>query len=203
MSVLPGEGSHLILYGPAAVSARTRTHQAYLARPDMAGAFPVAVLLGPVTAGVKELCRQLARRGFAAIAFQGGESRGDVSDVMGWISAPGTPWANPDRVAVIIAGQTEVDAGAFGRAVAFVLLDAPLEIEPAGRPVLGLYGAEGAPAAIARGAHGDVPASEWAFYAGAAEGFWNLASDDYQPGPAADALDRIVVFLGASLGVAA
>lgn len=203
MSVLPGEGSHLILYGPAAVAVRTRTHQAYLARPDMAGAFPVAVLLGPVTAGVKELCRQLARRGFAAIAFQGGESTGDVSDVMGWISAPGTPWADPDRIAVIMAGPAEVDAGALGGAMSFVLLDAPTEIEAAGRPVLGLYGAEGEPAAAARAAHPDVPASQWAFYAGAAEGFWSLASDDYQSGPAADALDRIVEFLGTSLGAPA
>jgi dienelactone hydrolase len=169
----------------------------------MAGTFPVAMLLGPVTSGTKELCRQLARRGFAAIAFQGGERPGDVADVIGWISAPGTPWANPDRVAVIIAGQTQVDAQALSRVMAFVLLDAPVEIEAAGRPVLGLYGAEGAPAAIARAAHGDVPASEWAFYAGAAEGFWSLASDDYQPGPAADALDRIVAFLGTSLGAAA
>ncbi|MDH3730178.1 MAG: hypothetical protein OES13_03470 [Acidimicrobiia bacterium] len=203
MSLLPGEGSHLILYGPAAFSARTRTHEGYLARPDAAGAFPVAVLLGPVTAGTKELCRQLARRGFAAIAFRGGDSPGDVRDVMRWIRAPGTPWADPDRSAVIITGRTDTESEGLSNALAFVLLDAPVDIDIGGRPVLGLYGAEGAAATAARAAHTDVPSSQWAFYGGATEGFWSLASPDFQPGPAADALDRIIEFLGASLGVAA
>lgn len=72
MSVLKGEGTHLILYGPSPIPARTQIHPGYLARPDVSGRFPVVVVVPDVrsiTSGVKALCRVLARHGLAALAY--------------------------------------------------------------------------------------------------------------------------------------
>jgi dienelactone hydrolase len=193
MSVLPGEGSYVILYGSTAFSAGTRTHNGYVARPDVAGSFPVAMLLGAVTSGTKELCRQLARRGFAAVAMHWRQP-GEARDLMRWISAPGTPWADPERVGVIV---TEEAAGSTPPAAAYVLLDATIET-PVGRPVLGLFGGDGPAAAAARAAD-KAAGSRWVFYTGAGEGFWDPTAAAYDRSAAADAVDRIVAFLGDAL----
>lgn len=197
MSVLPGEGSNVILYGSTTYSVGTRTHGGYLARPDVAGSYPVAMLLGGITSGIKELSRQLARRGLAVVATDW-QQPGEARDLKRWISAPGTPWADPARVGVVV---TEEAAASVPGAAAYVLLDAVAET-PTGRPVLGLFGGEGAPAAAARAAD-KAAGSRWVFYTGAGEGFWDLTAVGYDQTAAADAVDRIVSFFGDTLVVLA
>jgi carboxymethylenebutenolidase len=49
----------------------TRTHHGYLARPDLTGEWPTVIVVGSewgVTSAVKDLCRRLARHGFATVA---------------------------------------------------------------------------------------------------------------------------------------
>ena len=80
MAVLAHEGTYPIMFGslPLPVGAGHRT--GYLARPDEAGTFPVVVVIPDLT-GMgsleKDLCRRLARSGFAAIAVGLYRSDGD------------------------------------------------------------------------------------------------------------------------------
>lgn len=200
MSVLPGEGSFVILYGSTTFAVRTRSHRGYLARPDLAGAYPVAVVLGSVTSGAKELCRRLARRGFASVALNAGETPGGVSDLLRWVAAPGTPWADASRVGAIVTASASVDARSLAGADAIVLLDSLPTLDVGGPPILGLFGADGADVAEARRLAGDVPGSQWVFYADAPDGFWDLGAAGYRQDAAADAVDRIIGFFSAALG---
>lgn len=71
MSVLPQEGTHPILYGSIGVPVGSGFQQGYLARPDLAGAFPVVLVLHDIyglTSHEKDLCRRLARHGLVALA---------------------------------------------------------------------------------------------------------------------------------------
>lgn len=73
MAVLPHEGTYPILYGPFAVPVGSGYRRSYLARPDQAGRFPVVVVLHDLDgldAHEKDLCRRLARQGFAAICLE-------------------------------------------------------------------------------------------------------------------------------------
>ncbi len=70
MSVLKGEGKVPILFGTSSIAAGSRTHEGYLARPDLAGEWPTVLVVPDVfgvSSSVKDLCRRIARQGFAAI----------------------------------------------------------------------------------------------------------------------------------------
>jgi len=71
VSVLPGEGETVILYGTIDVPVGARSLAAYLARPDLTGEWPTVVLVASawgVTSSVKALCRAMARHGLAVVA---------------------------------------------------------------------------------------------------------------------------------------
>lgn len=71
MSVLKGEGTHPILFETSSVPVRALTHTAYRAFPDLAGEWPTIMVVGGakgLSSPVRDLCRRLARHGFAAIA---------------------------------------------------------------------------------------------------------------------------------------
>jgi carboxymethylenebutenolidase len=80
MAVLAHEGTHPIMYGgwPLPIGASLRTQ--YLARPDVAGQFPVVLVL-PTLDGLsgfeKDLCRMFARWGLAAIGVDSYRHKGD------------------------------------------------------------------------------------------------------------------------------
>lgn len=70
MSVLPGEGDTVILYGSTDIPIGARVLGGYLARPDLEGEWPTVVVLPSawgITSSVKDWCRRLARHGIAAI----------------------------------------------------------------------------------------------------------------------------------------
>lgn len=132
MSVLPGEGSHVILYGSMGFPARARSLSGYLARPDLAGAYP-AVAVAPTAAGitssVKDLARRLARHGLAVLVLDPhrGDAPGrrasgdevaaavakltdervlaDLDATLGYLRRPGTEWADPDRIGLLGIGE--------------------------------------------------------------------------------------------------
>jgi carboxymethylenebutenolidase len=71
VSVLKGEGKVPILFGSTSIPAGSVTHGGYLARPDQAGSSPTIILLSAawgVSSSTKDICRRLARQGFAVIA---------------------------------------------------------------------------------------------------------------------------------------
>ncbi|MDH3308842.1 MAG: dienelactone hydrolase family protein [Acidimicrobiia bacterium] len=72
MAVLPHEGSYNILYGSYGVPVGSSNQPGYVARPDKKGAYPVVVVVPDInglTSSEKDLCRFLARHGFATVAI--------------------------------------------------------------------------------------------------------------------------------------
>ena len=131
MSVLPFEGTHLILFGDVRIADGSRIRDAYLARPDLAGSYASVVLVPPkagVTSGVKDLCRRIARHGIAVVAmdpYRGavpgrgataeqieeafaatsdGRVGRDLAGVVRWLRSPGTEWADPERIGLLGLG---------------------------------------------------------------------------------------------------
>lgn len=83
MAVLAHEGTYPIMYGswPIPVGAHHRT--GYIARPDEAGKFPVVFVVQDINgmnSFEKDLCRRLARRGFAAVTIDMYRDKGDPID---------------------------------------------------------------------------------------------------------------------------
>ena len=71
MSVLKGEGKVPILFGSSSIAAGSVIHRGYLARPDLTGEWPTIIVLAGawgVTSSIKDICRRLARHGFAVVA---------------------------------------------------------------------------------------------------------------------------------------
>lgn len=131
MSVLPSEGTHVILYGGINIPAGTQVHSGYLARPDVGGSFPTVVVVHDrdgVDSSTKDLCRRLARHGFTAVSIDLYRGQGpgrkatedevaaaaaslperralaDLEDLYGFIASPGTPWSDERRVGLLGLG---------------------------------------------------------------------------------------------------
>lgn len=80
MAVLSHEGTYPILYGSTAVPVGASHRTGYLARPDQYGKAPTILVLPGLDglgSGEKDLCRRLARAGFAALAVDLYGSKGD------------------------------------------------------------------------------------------------------------------------------
>ncbi len=172
MTVLKGEGQFPILYGTTSVSAGPLTRTAYLARPDLAGEWPtivVAVSAWGVTSAVKDLCRRLARRGFATVAPDGydgarparsadrdtvnaayaalgdGRVTGDLTIVASFVTNPAGFWSNAEDGFGLLglgAGGTQaLLAARDGVGEAVCIAYSPVDAAHAVTvPLLGLYG---------------------------------------------------------------
>jgi carboxymethylenebutenolidase len=71
MTVLAFEGTYSILYRDFGFPTGSGYTRGYIARPDQTGAFPLVVVLAGIdgiTPSLKDLCRRLARHGFATVA---------------------------------------------------------------------------------------------------------------------------------------
>ena len=157
MSVLKGEGKVPILFGMCSVPSGPLIHSAYLSRPDLTGEWPTIVVVSPawgVTSSVKDICRRLARHGFAVIApepYPGGaparnislkdavagyEALGEapvlglIDDVVGFITNPAAVWSSAERGYGILGlgsgGPRAIDAAAAELCQALALVSAPL-----------------------------------------------------------------------------
>ena len=72
MAVLSHEGTYPILYGSWPIPVRANHRDGYVARPDEAGKFPVVIVVpgvGGLGSHEKDICRRLARSGFAAVTL--------------------------------------------------------------------------------------------------------------------------------------
>lgn len=160
MSVLKGEGKVEILFGSTSIAARSRVHGGYLARPDRAGEWPTIVLVAPawgVTSSVKDVCRRVARHGFAVIApdlYRGKPpgrrvSRADaeaaaaalpasqadrvITDIVAFIANPAGFWSSAEHgfgvLGIGTGGVAAVRAAVDQNAAALALVYAPLAAE--------------------------------------------------------------------------
>src|SRR5690606_21656399 len=78
LATLAHEGTYSILYQSWPIPIGTAHRTGYIARPDAHGRFPVVIVasgLGGLTSFEKDVCRQLARVGIAAVAFDPYASR--------------------------------------------------------------------------------------------------------------------------------
>ncbi len=120
MAVLAHEGTYPIMYGswPIPVGAHHRT--GYIARPDKAGEFPVIFVipdLNGMNSFEKDLCRRLARRGFASVSldlYRNGadpvnayneltdaQAAADLDELHEFIVSDDVDWTVSDRVGVL------------------------------------------------------------------------------------------------------
>lgn len=84
MAVLSHEGTYPILYGTLAVPVGAGHRSGYIARPDESGKVPVVFVipdLGGLGSFEKDLCRRLAREGFAALSIDLYGEKGDPLDL--------------------------------------------------------------------------------------------------------------------------
>ena len=122
MSVLKGEGKYPILFGSTSIAAGTMTSTGYLARPDLTGEWPTIVVAASewgVTSAIKDLCRRLARHGFAVIApdlARGRAPRRDVDAETAADAARAIPAARAARDLDAIAGYIANPAGFWSNA---------------------------------------------------------------------------------------
>lgn len=80
MAVLSHEGTYPILYSSWPIPVGAGHRNGYIARPDEAGRFPVVFVvqdLNGMNSFEKDLCRRLARSGFAAVTLDLYRSQGD------------------------------------------------------------------------------------------------------------------------------
>lgn len=149
MSVLKGEGKVPILFGSKSVVAGPRTHATYLARPDLAGEWPTAVLVPSawgITSSVKDLARRLARQGVAAVGvdlFRGKQpersadlsaaeramsevppdrAARDLADIIRFIANPAGFWSNAEDGFAVVG----IGSGGHHAVAAADRFDAPL-----------------------------------------------------------------------------
>lgn len=84
MAVLSHEGTYPIMYGTWPIPVGAGHRNGYIARPDEAGKVPVVFVL-PDLAGLgsleKDICRRLAREGFAALSIDLYGANGDSLDL--------------------------------------------------------------------------------------------------------------------------
>jgi carboxymethylenebutenolidase len=84
LAVLSHEGTYPIMYGAVPIPVGSRHRNGYLARPDESGRVPVVYVV-PDLDGMgsleKDLCRRLAREGFAALTVDLYGTTGDGIDL--------------------------------------------------------------------------------------------------------------------------
>ena len=84
LAVLAHEGTYPIMYGKWPIPVGARHRDGYIARPDEAGRFPV-VFVVPGLEGLgsleRDICRRLAREGFAALSVDIYGQQGDPLDL--------------------------------------------------------------------------------------------------------------------------
>jgi dienelactone hydrolase len=159
MSVLKGEGKVPILFGMKSVTAGAITHQAYLARPDLAGEWPTLLVVPSawgVTSSMKDLARRLARRGVACVvvdlyrgdpparraepetaeaalgAIAEGRARRDLDDVVRYVTNRAGFWSSAESglgIMGIGAGGTHALGAALATDAVLVLASSLPSVE--------------------------------------------------------------------------
>lgn len=129
MAVLAHEGTFPIMYGTWPIQVGAGHRNGYLARPDEAGRFPVVFVIQDIngmSSFEKDLCRRLARRGFAAVTLdmyrQGGDpveaynslsdsrALADIDELYEFVVSDDVDWNVSERVGIL---GTDV-GGRFG-----------------------------------------------------------------------------------------
>jgi dienelactone hydrolase len=223
MAVLKGEGRVPILFGSWALPVPPN-RSAYIARPDESGSHATIVIAhdeAGITPGVKAIARHLARYGYSVIVPD--LSRGqrqpegfewavsDVADAVDSTRIPGVDWASD--VLLLVLG---IGAGAVPAAIVaidegltdLVLVDGSLDADLLGSfhgELTVLHGGDDdrISADELRELHEAAGRGEWIIYPAIGRGFFDEGDPGFDPGAAADALERVVAVADRMSGVAA
>lgn len=161
MSVLKGEGKVPILFGSTSIAAGSVIHGGYLARPDLAGEWPTILVMSSawgVTSSTKDICRRLARQGFAAVApdlyvgaapsrsaplelaervaahVSGRRTGAIIEDIVEFVQNPAGYWSNAERgygILSVGSGARPAIAAATSADVASLAMVSPSLVIPA------------------------------------------------------------------------
>jgi carboxymethylenebutenolidase len=163
LAVLAHEGTYPILYGSTGIPVGSGYRRGYVARPDQVGRFPGVILL-PGLSGLgpheRDLCRLLARRGFATVAvdlhakgqadpllayhaLSDGEAIRDLDETYDFLQSDDVPWVMRDGAGLLgldVGGRFALITGAMrGWVLSVVVVSTPLTgDEDRTHPVAGL-----------------------------------------------------------------
>lgn len=210
MSIIKGEQAKVVtIFGTVTIPSGSRSRTGYLARPDLAGEWPTIVVIetpGAITSPVKEVCRRLARQGFAVLAPNMDRPR-DLDVFVDFITNRAGFWSNAEHGFGVLGlgpgGTLAVQAAVSRRLVsALALVGAAVEPEDAQHvrvPMLGANGRAGEAMASLEKVRAVVPQAKWALYKGLDDDWWNDAADGFDVDAASDTVERVAGFFAVHL----
>lgn len=210
MSIIKGEQAKVVtIFGTTTIPSGSRSRTGYLARPDLKGEWPTIVVIetpGAITSPVKEVCRRLARQGFAVLAPDIDRLR-DLDVFVDFIANPAGFWSNAENGFGVLGlgsgGALAAEAASSQRLVsALALVGVSVDASALERvkvPVFGANGRDGEANEQLDAMRSAAPHSTWVVYNGAGDDWWNDAADGYDTGAASDTVARVSDFLAAHL----
>jgi dienelactone hydrolase len=213
VSIIKGEKARVVtLFGTITVPSGSRSLAAYLARPDLRGEWPTVVVFGgadAVGSPIKELCRHLARQGFAVVAPENTTSAAARGGAIEFVVNPTAAWSNAERGYGVIGVEgggipAVAEAGSRRLVSAVALISSAPSAETLARvsaPILGLSGRADPdiPGDRIEAVRAAAPRAEWVVYSDVGADFWNDAAPGWDQEAAADAVDRLAAFFGQQL----
>lgn len=221
MAVQTGEGTTEIIYGSSSIPAGALTLGGYIARPDLEGEWPTVLVFGPEpepTSTIKDVCRMLARHGFAAIAPDLTDNHASnarrAMHVAAFVTRKGGGWSNAHYgYGVLAFGPGIRDAAGLasddGRVIAAATVGATLD-EPvsaafavADVPILfiGSRDDDSVDVDLSIEAQLALPQTTYVVYGGADSGWWNVDAPGFESDLADDTFTRVGQFFAEQLPV--
>ena len=211
MSILKGEHAKVVtIFGTVTVPSGAQSRSAYLARPDLGGEWPtILVMTGEhgITSPVKEICRRLARQGFAVIAPESVFSFPDLERYEAYIANPAADWSNAEYgyglLSLPAAREDAVIVAGTGRQVeALAVVDLPADLDALGRvavPTVALLSGDAVDSATVDQARQAAPRTGWVVYRGVTDDWWDDGGEGWDDEVATDALTRMSEFFAQHL----
>ncbi len=213
MSILKGEQAEVLtIYNTITVPSGRSSRTAYLSRPNAGGEWPTVLVIsgpGPITSAVKEVCRRVARQGFAVLAPETRVGTDNLDLFIDYVANPAADWSSAEyglgTLGLGRGGSAALEAAVqYGQVLAtMTVATAPdLELLPSVRvPMLALVG-DGDVAVtpdIVERARNLAPHVEWVVYRGLDDDWWNDAAPGWDEEAASDSLTRVADFFGTHL----
>lgn len=219
MAVQTGEGTTEIIYGSSSIPAGASTLGGYIARPDLSGEWPTILIFGPEpvpTSTIKDVCRTLARHGFAAVApdLTAGHSANTqiALRVAAFVTQADGGWSNSRfGYGALAFGPGLYDAAALaasdGRAMAIATVGATIDpssvenLSVSDVPVLFVGSRDDTSVDIDASieAQDRLPQTTYVVYPDAETGWWDVDADGFSEDMSIDTFERIGAFFAEQL----
>ena len=221
MAVQTGEGTSEIIYGSSSIPAGALTLGGYIARSALSGEWPTILVFGPhptPTSTIKDICRMLARHGFAAVAPDLTDSHESnarrAMHVAAFVTSKDGGWSNAHYgYGVLAFGPGIHDAAALasndGRVIAAAAVGATIDDAAAADfavadiPILfvGSRSDTSVEVDVSIDAQSTLPQTTYVLYGDAESEWWNVDAGGFSTDKADDTFTRVSEFFAEQLPV--